>query len=137
MILRACAPPPGAWGGTPAGPKRTVEVAPREKNSEAPREKTAKKLGHCELCGAEFTRKPRTKRFCTERCRRRAERRRYRERHTEEALCRNCESVFERTATSKRKQVYCSPACLSQHRSASYAKRPDIQAGIRRARESK
>jgi endogenous inhibitor of DNA gyrase (YacG/DUF329 family) len=86
---------------------------------------------------AEFVRKPRTKRFCSERCQRIAERRRYRERHTEKAICPNCERVFERTATSMRKAIFCSPSCMAEHRSASYAKRPDIQAGIRRAREAK
>jgi hypothetical protein len=110
-------------------------TAPREK-SRAGSEKQSENGGPVRALRAEFVRKPRTKRFCSERCQRIAERRRYRERHTEKAICPNCETVFERTATSMRKAIFCSPSCMAEHRSASYAKRPDIQAGIRRAREA-
>lgn len=77
------------------------------------------------------------KRFCSGRCRRIAERRRYRARHTELTVCkrRGCGTVFERFATSaERKQVYCTPECQALARSVEYAGRPDILAGVARAR---
>jgi hypothetical protein len=77
------------------------------------------------------------KRFCSERCQRIAERRRYRARHTEQATCRGCGRTFERTVTSKRLQLYCTTACQWETRSADYAKRPDIQAQMARARAAR
>ena len=76
------------------------------------------------------------KRFCSERCQRIAERRRYRARHTERTVCqrRGCGVVFDRSTTTNRPQVYCSPQCMAEARSVEYAGRPDILAGAARAR---
>jgi hypothetical protein len=77
------------------------------------------------------------KRYCSERHQRIAERRRYRERHTEPATCPNCGASFRRTTTTTRLQVYCRPSCQYEARAAEYAQRPDIRAGIERARATK
>jgi predicted nucleic acid-binding Zn ribbon protein len=78
------------------------------------------------------------KRFCSERCQRVAERRRYRARRTELAACKRpgCGRVFERSATSERKQVFCTLECQAAHRSVEYRARPDILAGIGAARRA-
>jgi hypothetical protein len=52
----------------------------------------------------------------------------------ESAICPRCEDPFERSATSKRLQVYCSLECHYEARSAEYQHRPDIQANLNRGR---
>ena len=120
-------------------PQRTVEVAPREKNSAHIRpENEICALDECSEPVVPRKRGGSRKRFCSERCQRIAERRRYRARHTEQATCRRegCGQVFERNATTNRKQVFCSPGCMSAARSVEYAGRPDILAGIGEARRA-
>jgi hypothetical protein len=87
----------------------------------------------CECCGAAFEKRPKTKRFCSERCRRINANRRYRERRTEEARCKGCGAGFTRTKTSKRVKVYCSLTCQAASRSKEYRERPDIQRTLGRA----
>jgi len=41
--------------------------------------------------------------------------------------------VFERSVTSKRLKVFCSPECMAQARSVEYAQRPDILENAARA----
>jgi hypothetical protein len=66
--------------------------------------------------------------FCSERCQRTDEKRRFRARHRKMATCRRdgCGRVFERAATSERKQVYCTVECQALARSVEYRERPDI-----------
>jgi len=89
----------------------------------------------CDHCGSPFERTNARKRYCCEAHQRAAANARYRKRRTEQARCPNCETVFVRSTTSKRLQVYCSLRCQRLYRSASYKARPDMQASIRRARE--
>ena len=89
----------------------------------------------CELCGTRFQVTHPAKRFCSERCRRIVANRRYRVLRIETATCPRCGSTFERTATTKRLQRFCSPACQYEQRSIDYQARPDIQAGLSRARQ--
>ena len=72
-----------------------------------------------EGCEARFKLTHPLKRFCSERCRRIVANRRYRAHRTEMATC-PCGTPFERTATTKRKQVYCSLECQYEQRSADY-----------------
>jgi hypothetical protein len=89
-------------------------------------------------CGEAFELSARAsnKRFCSERCRRIEERRRWRAWRFEWATCKGCGRPFERVAASKRLQVFCTTVCQYRTRSVEYAGRPDIQAGIARAREA-
>ncbi len=74
------------------------------------------------------------KRFCSKRHRSIAEKRRYRLNHREPASCKRCGKPFERDATTKRKQVFCSLRCQAVGRSVEYVARPDIQEQLKRAR---
>ena len=87
----------------------------------------------CEACEAPFELTHPLKRFCSERCRRVVANRRYRERRSETATCPRCGSSFERTATTKRLQVYCSLDCQYEQRSTDYRERVDIRANLKRA----
>jgi uncharacterized Zn finger protein (UPF0148 family) len=89
-----------------------------------------------EDCGTRFVVTHPLRRFCSERCRRIVANRRYRGHRTEFATCRRCGTPFERTVTSKRLRVYCSPACQYEQRSADYRKRADIQATLKRGRRT-
>jgi hypothetical protein len=118
-----------------AGVSPTPDQAPRDRRGVSAQKRT------CALDDCSELVTPRKgggspKRFCSERCQRIAERRRYRQRHTERTVCKRpgCGVVFERTTTSDRLQVYCSLECQALARSVEYAARPDIQAGIARAR---
>jgi predicted nucleic acid-binding Zn ribbon protein len=88
----------------------------------------------CERCGRAFEKRPPTKRFCSDRCRRIVANRRYRRRHTEIARCIGCGELFSRSSTTKRKKRYCGPSCLAKSRSDEYKARPDIQHSIVKAR---
>jgi hypothetical protein len=88
----------------------------------------------CELCGGPYEVTHPLKRFCSERHQRIAERRRYRARRTEQATCKRCGGTFERTATSERKQLYCSLDCQYRARSGEYRERQDIRSNLLRAR---
>ncbi len=109
-----------------------VLVAHGEKNFEPPRNKTEERPGHCELCGAEFIRKPRTKRFCSERCQRLAERRRYRARHTEGATCKGCGAMFERSATPSACSSTAPRPAATRSAAASTRPAPTFRLGSRR-----
>jgi endogenous inhibitor of DNA gyrase (YacG/DUF329 family) len=87
----------------------------------------------CEGCGTALEKRPKTKRFCSERCRRISANRRYRERRTEVARCKGCGARFTRTKTSKRVKVYCSLTCQPASRSKEYRERPDISRTLGRA----
>ena len=91
----------------------------------------------CQHCGRPFSRTNMRKLHCSEAHQRAAANARYRARKTEQAICPNCETVFTRSATSTRSKVYCSVHCQQLSRSATYKVRPDIQAGIQRARETR
>ena len=67
-------------------------------------------------CGRSFQKGPKTKRFCSDRCRRIAANHRYRARRMEPAKCKHCGATFNRSATSARKRVYCSPDCQAASR---------------------
>jgi hypothetical protein len=55
----------------------------------------------------------------------------YRAHRTEIATCPRCGSTFERTATTKRLQVYCSLECPYEPRSTDYRERADIKANLK------
>ncbi len=88
-------------------------------------------MADCERCGTAFKVTHPLKRFCSERCQRRAENERYRARHIESAICPRCGTTFERTTTTKRLEVYCSLECQYEARSAEYRGRADINANLK------
>lgn len=127
--------------------EQTAVVAPCEKNSaeserkneKARRRKpTIKRECALEGCGVVFTTTGR-KLYCRESHQRIASNRRYRARHTETATCERtgCANTFTRDTTSHHRKVYCSLACQAAARSEEYRTRPDIQAGIAKARAAR
>jgi hypothetical protein len=91
----------------------------------------------CPFCGDEFVTTNPRKVYCRDQHQRNAHQRRYRARHTEQATCKGCGERFTRVNTSRRVQLYCTIACQYETRSEEYAKRPDIQAGMARARAAR
>lgn len=129
----------GPGDGPASAPHRTVGVAPYGKNSfqNGPEQRICAREDCSEFVVASPGGSP--KRYCSERCRRIAERRRYRTRRVELATCKRdgCGVVFERTATSERRQVFCSLECQALARSLEYRARADILAGVVRARNAR
>ena len=91
----------------------------------------------CERCETPFKVTHPQKRFCSESCQRAAEKQRYRERHTEQAVCLNCGSSFERVVIGRRKKIYCSTGCQYELKSILFKTRPDLRANIVAARRAR
>jgi len=111
---------------------RTVGLALGEKNfhrsCEKERDRKETMQRRCPHCAGEFETDNPRKRYCGEQHRRNAANARYRARHRESASCKGCGASFERSATSQRKQSYCSLDCQYESRSREYTKRTESQA---------
>ena len=66
----------------------------------------------CELCGHAFALTHPAKRYCDERCRKRAERRRWADKHSAQAHCAHCQRMFlRRHQATGRVHRFCSTEC--------------------------
>ena len=83
-------------------------------------------MSSCEECGTDYEQTAKHKRFCCERCQRKAEKRRYRERHAEQTKCKGCGDWFKRSSVDGRPKVYCTTDCQHRTRSTTYHDRDDI-----------